>query len=71
MVMGEKSPPRKTFVLNRGQYDQPGDVEIGVGLPVALGQWPTDLPRNRFGFAKWLVLTLLGMLAIVAWSFTS
>ena len=55
MVMGEKSPPRKTFVLNRGQYDQPSDVGIGVGLPVALGQWPNDLPRNRFGFAKWLV----------------
>jgi len=55
MVMGEKSPPRKTFVLNRGQYDQPGEVEVNVGLPSALGRWPINVPRNRLGFAKWLV----------------
>ena len=28
---GRKSPPRKTFVLNRGQYDQPSEVEVGAG----------------------------------------
>ena len=55
MVMGEKSPPRKTFVLNRGQYDQPGEVEVNVGLPSALGRWPINFPRNRLGFSKWLV----------------
>ncbi|MEE2614077.1 MAG: PSD1 and planctomycete cytochrome C domain-containing protein [Verrucomicrobiota bacterium] len=55
MVMGEKTPPRKTFVLNRGQYDQPGEVEVNVGLPSALGRWPINAPRNRLGFAKWLV----------------
>ena len=54
MVMGEKSPPRKTFVLNRGQYDQPSDVEVGAGLPAALGQWTNDLPRDRLGLAKWM-----------------
>ena len=55
MVMGEKSPPRKTFVLNRGQYDQPSDVEVNAGLPAAFGQWPSDLSRDRLGLAKWLV----------------
>ena len=55
MVMGEKTPPRKTFVLNRGQYDQPSEVEVNVGLPSALGRWPKNLPRNRLGFAKWLI----------------
>ena len=54
MVMGEKSPPRKTFVLNRGQYDQPSEVEVGAGLPVALGQWPDNLSRDRLGLAKWM-----------------
>ncbi|MDD9866164.1 MAG: DUF1553 domain-containing protein, partial [Verrucomicrobiales bacterium] len=54
MVMGEKSPPRKTFVLNRGQYDQPSEVEVGAGLPAALGQWTDDLPRDRLGLAKWM-----------------
>ena len=55
MVMGEKTPPRKTFVLNRGQYDQPGEVEVRAGLPAALGQWPAGEPRNRLGLARWLV----------------
>ena len=54
MVMGEKSPPRKTFVLNRGQYDQPSEVEVGAGLPAALGQWPDNLSRDRLGLAKWM-----------------
>jgi len=55
MVMGEKSPPRRTFILSRGQYDLPGDVEVSAGLPAALGQWPAGTPRNRLGLAKWLV----------------
>ena len=55
MVMGEKSPPRRTFILSRGQYDLPGDVEVSAGLPAALGQWPAGAPRNRLGLAKWLV----------------
>jgi len=55
MVMGEKSPPRKTFVLNRGQYDQPSDIEVDAGLPAALGRWPNDLSRDRLGLVRWLV----------------
>ena len=55
MVMGELSPARKTFVLTRGQYDQPSDVEVSAGLPAALGQWPAAAPRNRLGLAKWIV----------------
>ena len=55
MVMGELSPARKTFVLTRGQYDQPSDLEVSAGLPVALGQWPAGAPRNRLGLAKWIV----------------
>jgi len=54
MVMGEKSPPRRTFILTRGQYDLLGDVEVSAGLPAALGQWPAGAPRNRLGFAKWM-----------------
>lgn len=55
MVMGELSPARKTFVLTRGQYDQPSDLEVSAGLPAALGQWPAGAPRNRLGLAKWIV----------------
>jgi hypothetical protein len=54
MVMGQKEPPRKTFVLTRGQYDQPSKVQVIAALPAALGQWPKGAPRNRLGLAKWL-----------------
>ncbi len=54
MIMGQKEPPRKTFVLTRGQYDQPGKVQVGAALPAALGQWPKGAPRNRLGLARWL-----------------
>jgi len=54
MVMGELSPARKTFVLTRGQYDQPSDAEVSVGLPAALGHWPTGEPRSRLGLARWI-----------------
>jgi hypothetical protein len=53
MVMQEMPAPRETFVLLRGQYDQPGErVEAGVPgcLPPLGGR-----EANRLGFARWLV----------------
>ena len=50
MVMSDKEP-RKTFVLNRGQYDEPTDTEVapsapGMIMPTAKSLKPTasDLP---------------------------
>ena len=54
MVMEEMSPPRKTHVLKRGQYDQPGE-EVQPDVPSALPRLEASLPRNRLGLAKWLV----------------
>ena len=54
MVMQELPQPRPTFVLDRGQYDQPGEA-VEAGVPEALlGAWPKDAPRNRLGLAQWL-----------------
>jgi hypothetical protein len=54
MVMEELPRPRATFVLNRGQYDAPGEP-VEAGVPEALlGPWPKDAPRNRLGLAQWL-----------------
>ena len=52
----ELAMPRETFVLMRGQYDQP-DAERPVvrNVPAALGAWPTEAPRDRRGLAQWLV----------------
>ena len=53
MVLKEGNP-RETFVLKRGQYDQPGD-KVERGLPAALPPLPADVPNDRLGLAKWLV----------------
>ena len=54
LVMDEQSPPRVTRILDRGQYNKPGD-EVEPGVPTALSSWPEGAPRNRLGFAHWLV----------------
>ena len=55
MVMAEMKPPRKTFVLSRGQYDKPTEEAVEPGLPAALGKLPADAPLNRLALADWLV----------------
>jgi hypothetical protein len=52
--MEEMPVPRTTFVLNRGQYDQPGEA-VTPAVPGLLSPFPADAPRNRLGFARWLV----------------
>jgi hypothetical protein len=54
MVMEEMSPPRTTHILKRGQYDQPGDV-VEPSVLSSLLPLAADLPKNRFGLARWLV----------------
>ncbi len=54
MVMQEMPTPRQAFVLNRGQYDQPG-AAVGPGVPASLPPFPAAAPTNRLGLAKWLV----------------
>lgn len=54
MVMQEMPTPRETFILNRGQYDKPGE-RVYPDTPNILPPLPKDAPNNRLGFAKWLV----------------
>ena len=54
MVMQEMASPRDTFVLIRGAYDRHGE-KVTAGAPAALGALPDNAPRNRLGFARWLV----------------
>lgn len=54
MVMSDDKP-RKTFVLERGVYDAPTNVEVRFSAPAAI--MPYDSNRygsNRLGLAKWL-----------------
>jgi hypothetical protein len=51
MVMQELTPPRPTFVLNRGKYDQPVE-EVKAGVPRIVASLPTDAPANRLALAR-------------------
>jgi hypothetical protein len=54
MVMEELPEPRATHILSRGQYDHPGE-RVHMGVPSTLPPLPDDAPKNRLGFARWLV----------------
>jgi hypothetical protein len=55
MVMAEMANPRKAHVLYRGEYDKPRE-EVQPGTPEALPPMPDNVPRNRLGLARWLVM---------------
>lgn len=56
LVMQERPTdhPRPTFRHHRGEYLQP-EEEVSPEPPEILHPWPATLPRNRLGFAKWLM----------------
>jgi hypothetical protein len=54
LVMQELEQPREAYVLERGQYDRPGE-RVMPDVPEAIAPWPADAPRNRLGLARWLV----------------
>ncbi|MBV6640955.1 MAG: DUF1553 domain-containing protein [Cyclobacteriaceae bacterium] len=53
MVMGDLEEPRKTFVLNRGVYDDYGE-EVTIGMPASMLDFSTEYTQNRLGLAQWL-----------------
>jgi hypothetical protein len=55
MAMSELQEPRKTFVLNRGQYDQPTKEQVFPSTPEKLLSYSSSFPKNRLGLAQWLL----------------
>jgi len=53
MVMNTAKKPRETFILNRGQYDQPTE-KVSTGVPGFLPGLPEKAPANRMALAQWL-----------------
>ncbi len=45
---------RPTHLLDRGVWNAPKE-EIEPHVPAALNPFPADAPKNRLGFARWLV----------------
>ncbi len=56
LVLRERPPenPRPTFVHKRGEYLQP-DARVEPGTPGSLPAFSAGAPRNRWGFALWIV----------------
>ncbi|EDM29302.1 hypothetical protein LNTAR_22969 [Lentisphaera araneosa HTCC2155] len=58
MIMQDqpKAQARKTYILDRGAYDQPKkDLEIFPNTPKALPTMKTNHGKNRLGFAQWIM----------------
>ena len=53
MVMSDDKP-RESHVLSRGEYLKPTD-KVTFNTPGFLPPLPSDAPRNRLGFAQWLM----------------
>jgi hypothetical protein len=54
-VMGDRDTMRKTFILNRGVYDQPTTEVLPSTIKAVMPFDTTCLPRNRLGLAAWTV----------------
>ena len=54
LVMQERDERRQTYVLNRGEYDQPRD-KVSPGVPAVLANSNERSPTDRLGLAQWLV----------------
>jgi hypothetical protein len=56
MVMKERPAdhPRPTHIHHRGEYLHPKE-RVEPGVLAVLHPFPKDAPRNRLGFARWLV----------------
>jgi hypothetical protein len=53
MVMKESDKPKPTFLLERGNYDSPGE-QVFPNTPERILPMPENLPKNRYGLAQWL-----------------
>ncbi len=54
-VMGENDTLRKTYVLNRGEYDQKGAEVFPAALKSVMKFDTTRFSKNRLGLAAWTV----------------
>ena len=54
MVMAERETPRDTFLLNRGEYDKPGE-KVTANVPSVLPPLPASQKKDRLALARWLV----------------
>ncbi|MCG3199895.1 MAG: hypothetical protein GHCLOJNM_04423 [bacterium] len=54
MILEDLIEPRKTHVLDRGNFLAPKE-EVSPGVPEVISPLPEKAPANRLGLAQWLV----------------
>ncbi len=54
-VMGERDSLRRTYVLNRGVYDQPGEEVRPAAIRSVMKFDTTHFTRDRLGLANWTI----------------
>ncbi len=54
LIFRERKQPKPAFILYRGEYDKPRD-RVDRATPAILPPMKPDMPKNRLGFAMWLV----------------
>ena len=54
LITRELSEPRETYILKRGEYNQPQGEPLQPEVLSVMGNLDKDLPRNRLGLAHWL-----------------
>lgn len=54
LALKQRANPRVTKVFRRGDWQRQGDA-VEPGVPAVLNPFPEGAPRNRLGFAEWLV----------------
>ncbi len=56
MVMRElpEDRRRETHILTRGRFDDLG-AKVGPDTPASVFAFPAEFPRNRLGYAEWLI----------------
>ena len=53
-IMADLPQPRESFIMNRGQYDQPGE-KVSRGTPAVFPPLPNAGQPTRMDLANWLV----------------
>ncbi|MEW6156947.1 MAG: DUF1549 and DUF1553 domain-containing protein, partial [Verrucomicrobiota bacterium] len=54
LALQQRSEPRTTRIFKRGDWQKPGD-KVEPDVPSILHPLPENAPKNRLGFAQWLV----------------
>ncbi|MCD8535146.1 MAG: DUF1549 domain-containing protein [Verrucomicrobia bacterium] len=54
LIAKELETPRKTYIMQRGEYDLPTGDPLQPDVIQIMGKMAEDQPRNRLGLANWL-----------------